>query len=183
MYKPFPLNNQYLVSSSGKILSQVTDRFIGTNKDAYGYHRFSCMIDGKYKHIPVHRAVAITWIDNPDNLPSVNHKDGDKTNNSVGNLEWCTDVHNKRHAKELGLIARGSKHWSTKLTDEVVNAICEMFAYGYTTGEVVKAFNVPRGTALNIRARRTWTHISERYKWDKNVKYRNQRAETIETTA
>lgn len=183
MYKLFPLNNQYLVSDSGKILSQITDKFIGTNKDAYGYYRFSCMIDGSYRHIPVHRAVALTWIDNPDNLPFVNHIDGDKTNNSVDNLEWCTDTHNKRHAKELGLMAKGSEHWNTKLTDEVVNMICEMFAYGYTTGDVVKAFNVSRGTALNIRARRTWTHISKHYSWDKNNKYRNQRAETIETTA
>lgn len=182
MYRPFPLNPQYLVSNTGKVLSQITDKFVGSGKDVYGYHRFSCKIDGIYKHISVHRAVALTWIDNPDNLPFVNHKDGNKDNNHVENLEWCTDRQNKHHAKETGLMSKGSDHWNTKLTDEVVNMICEMFAYGYTTGEVVKAFNVSRGTALNIRARRTWTHISKYYKWDKLNKYRNQRAETIEST-
>ena len=182
MYKQFPINPQYLVSDTGKILSQITDRFIGTNKDAYGYHRFSCKVNDCYKHIPVHRAVAITWIDNPDNLPFVNHKDGNKENNSVSNLEWCTDRYNKNHAKELGLISKGKDHWNTKLTDEVVHLICEMFAYGFTTGDIVNKFGVSRGTALNIRGRRTWTHISNYYVWDKKNKYRNQRAETIEST-
>lgn len=56
---------------------------------------------GKRKHFKVHRLVAQAFIENPDGKPQVNHKDGNKHNNSVTNLEWVTDAENKDHRKEL----------------------------------------------------------------------------------
>lgn len=57
--------------------------------------------DGNRKHYKVHRLVANAFIPNPDGKPQVNHKDGNKKNNSVTNLEWVTDAENKKHRKEL----------------------------------------------------------------------------------
>ena len=67
------------------------------------YRAVSAVVDGKQKHFYVHRLVAEAFIPNPDNLPQVNHLDGDPSNNRVDNLEWCTAKENVRHAVKTGL--------------------------------------------------------------------------------
>jgi hypothetical protein len=64
------------------------------------------------KLFSAHRLVAISFIDNPNNYPEVNHLDGDKTNNRVSNLEWCTSSQNKSHSHRTGLQVskRGIEH-------------------------------------------------------------------------
>lgn len=79
----------------GKILKQ------GFNHKGYPIVYLSK--NGKQKTITVHRLVALAFIENPLNLPQVNHKDGIKTNNHVGNLEWCTNSYNQQHAYDIGL--------------------------------------------------------------------------------
>lgn len=59
--------------------------------------------NGKEKLLRVHRLVAMAFLSNPNNLPQVNHKDGNKQNNSVDNLEWCEQSDNMKHAYKNGL--------------------------------------------------------------------------------
>ena len=59
-----------------------------------GYYRIWLWIGGVQKCFLVHRLVALAFLPNPDNLPEVNHKDENKTNNMVGNLEWCSKSYN-----------------------------------------------------------------------------------------
>lgn len=80
----------------GKTLSKCTN-----NK---GYQTVHLSYDGYSRRIPVHRLVAEAFIPNPDGKPQVNHIDGNKRNNHVENLEWCTGTENIRHAVHTGLL-------------------------------------------------------------------------------
>jgi hypothetical protein len=73
----------------------------------------------------VHRLVALTYIPNPKNLPQVNHKDGNKLNNSVENLEWCTQSENQRHSLRIGLrhMPSGENHWRHKSKKNLIGEI------------------------------------------------------------
>lgn len=59
-------------------------------------------VNGKRVHLRVHRAVATSFLPNPDNLPEINHKDNDPTNNVVSNLEWCSHQYNQDYKKNFG---------------------------------------------------------------------------------
>lgn len=112
IYKALP---RFTVSESGDIFSTKTKEKIKTCVDKRGYERISVIVgsrsDNSRKHlnIKIHRMVAETFIENPNNLQTVNHKDGNKLNNAVSNLEWLTSADNIRHAHRNGLIKYSSK--------------------------------------------------------------------------
>lgn len=69
----------------------------------FGYQKIMLMMSRKGRTFKIHQLVAMTFIENKENHPCVNHKDGNKENNSVDNLEWCTFGENNKHAYEIGL--------------------------------------------------------------------------------
>lgn len=101
--------NGYSVSNTGKIKSfrrksNKEKGLILKQETSYrGYKQVSLYKDGKKHQKFVHRLVAEAFIPNPDNKPEVNHKDTDKTNNAVSNLEWNTSSENTIHAYKNGL--------------------------------------------------------------------------------
>lgn len=95
-------NPNYVVSNTGRIRRKGSDRDHSV-RDRYGYLSTDLYSHGKRKTAMVHRLVAEAFIPNPDYKPEVNHIDGDKTNNTVINLEWTTKKENCRHAWRNGL--------------------------------------------------------------------------------
>lgn len=86
------------------------ERILNCSVNGSGYPHFSIYKDGVVKTVLVHRIVASAFLDNPLQLPEVNHIDGDKTNNRSENLEWCTEKQNVRHAWENGINRMTDKH-------------------------------------------------------------------------
>lgn len=84
----------YAVTSCGKVWSYKRSKFLSQRYDKDGYPRIDLYKDGKAKTYFIHRLVAEAYIPNLDNLPQINHKDEDRTNNSVNNLEWCSAQYN-----------------------------------------------------------------------------------------
>ena len=110
-------------------------------------------------HKLVHRLVAEAFIPNPNNYPVVNHKDGNKKNNTVDNLEWCTTDYNNQHAKKTNLLQRYEDRPAAKLTKEKVLNIPKYIEMGATTDDLAKLFNVSRRCIDNIFEGKNWTGL------------------------
>lgn len=88
----------YQVSNLGRVWSKKRQIYLKPCKINNGYLTVSLSaINGKFKRELIHRLVALTFIDNPNNYPCVNHKDENKENNTVTNLEWCTRSYNMNY--------------------------------------------------------------------------------------
>lgn len=101
----------YMVSSEGKVKSiprnTTGGRILKPAVDRYGYLTVCLCKNGTKKHKTIHRLVADAFIENPENYPSINHKDENKQNNACYNLEWCTPSYNT--AYNNGYQRRGLK--------------------------------------------------------------------------
>lgn len=102
--KPIPgYEDYYLASEDGRIYSKRYNKFLKPAITKDGYAQVSLVGEnGKQYSYKVHRLVAKTFIDNPNNLPEVNHKDYDRLNNFVSNLEWCNHYDNIKHSRDAG---------------------------------------------------------------------------------
>lgn len=93
---------EYSVSDDGYIIGKNGIRMKAI-PDKDGYHIVKIYDNGRYTRIRVSRVVAEHFIPNPNNLPQVNHLDGNKDNNTVANLEWSTSSDNTKHSYDIGL--------------------------------------------------------------------------------
>lgn len=111
MWKNIIINDKktnYSISSEGQVRNDLTNRIL-KQQIQNGYCHCTLSVDKKPKRCRVHRLVAIAFIDNPENKEFVNHKDGNRQNNKVDNLEWVTPSENTKHAIQTGLTTSGKK--------------------------------------------------------------------------
>lgn len=100
IWKDTTCDNKYMISNKGNVFSKKNNIIMKQNTLKKGYKRVQLSNGKRYL---VHRLVAEAFIPNPYNFPQVNHIDGNKQNNCVDNLEWCTQSYNMRHALNNGL--------------------------------------------------------------------------------
>lgn len=147
----------YEITKDGKIISLKHNkkREIKGYIDKYGYRRVLIYVNGKRKKYFVHRLVAEKYIPNPDNLPQVNHKDGDKLNNCVDNLEWVTPKENIEHAIKKGF--RKSNN-TTVLNINQVKEIKKLFEIK-SMKEIAEMYDVSLSCIKHIHAGHTWKNV------------------------
>lgn len=174
IWKPIPgYEGYYEASSLGEIRS--VDRvkmLFGVNpvemkgrtlrqkiNKSTGYRMVILGVDGRRDTKTVHRLVAKTWIPNPCSFGDVNHKDGNKNNNSCKNLEWCTRAKNIQHAYGTGLNVsrKGAEVWTNKLTEGQVREIYH--ANWGTHREIAEKYGVQKPCVWSIKNRRIWRHL------------------------
>ena len=124
-----------------------------------GYKFVQLYKEKKMYNKNIHKLVSEAFISNPNDLKYVNHKDGNKHNNTIENLEFCTNEYNHEHAIKTGLKAKGSGVASSKLNENMVYAIKWFLNKGYSHMELSKAFNVSRPTINLISNNKTWKHV------------------------
>lgn len=108
MLKPIEGFPRYYASDDGKIYSNCSGELFELKpRPIYSGYMYVTLYENKRRHYcRVHRIIAQTFLDNPHNLPEVNHKDENKQNNAVYNLEWCSRSYNKKYGTRRERIAR-----------------------------------------------------------------------------
>ena len=154
------LDTLYYVSETGDVLRN--GKKLKTSLTTNGYENLTIRINGKVKNHLIHRLVAILFIENPNDLPQVNHIDGNKLNNCVDNLEWITSSNNHRHRIDVLGKGRGENNNSSKLTDIDIlcirkNYICGCVENGQRA--LAKRFNVKQSTINYIIHNKGWKHL------------------------
>lgn len=121
--------------------------------------------------ISIHRAVAEAFVPNPENKPEVNHINGNKYCNWYRNLEWTTRQENATHAKETGLMLKGSAQPVAKHTEEEAHAVCKLAEQGLKPKAIVEKLGCSKTFVIGILYRNEWSHVSSQYNMPKPKKF------------
>lgn len=179
IWAEIPWAKYYAVSNKGQIKrlnhtkwcvinnsnSKFKEKLLSINyTNSKGYGRIAITALNNSRHIySIHRLVAEMFISNPNNYKQVNHKDGNKKNNSIENLEWCSGHQNMQHR----IHCLGIKPWKLGsacnfaiLTEQQVKQIPSLLAQGFKKCEIAKQFKVSNNTITEITAKRSWKHLN-----------------------
>lgn len=158
-------NKWFIVYDNGDVFDISLNRFKSKIKHYKGYIKYSFTINGKDKKLFAHRIVLETFcpVENMENL-QVNHIDGDKTNNNLSNLEWCTQSENQKHAFKNGLLSRsGVKNSQAKLNESQVIEIANMLKNHVSYNTISKIFNISKSTISKIRSKSLWKDVLKNF--------------------
>ncbi|MGL5015268.1 MAG: HNH endonuclease signature motif containing protein [Bacteroidales bacterium] len=157
--------NNYEVFENGSVYSHKSGKFLKRSTGPTGYVYCQGSVNGKKVYLKPHRLVAIAFIPNPDNLKEVNHKDLDKSNCDVTNLEWCTRSENIQHSYLMGARSATGVNNARCVTEEgVVIQICEYLVAGLSASQI-RDLGFKYSLVRKIKSKENWSHISDNYSW------------------
>lgn len=153
----------YRVSNFGRVVNTVSGRILKNTIGSENYLRIGLYSEtAKNKKKLVHRLVGEAFLENPENKPEINHIDGDKQNNVIFNLEWCTSSENQKHAYSTGLqisTLQGVGHFAAKISSKDVRMIRILGAIGIKQKSIGKRFGINQQNVSLICSRKAWKHI------------------------
>jgi hypothetical protein len=130
LWKNFSLAERYSISNDGRVFENHSDCPVTQTLNDDGYAKVTLRVGPSTRRTySVHRLVALTFIENPEGKPTVNHIDGNKINNRVENLEWATRSEQTQHAWDTGLIVDMDSRRNGIRTHQGKKVVC------ITTGE------------------------------------------------
>lgn len=150
-----PQFKNYTITKNGTIVNSKTGNTLKPSVNPKGYLVAYFSIDGKNISRLLHRLIALTFIPNPENKPQVNHKNGNKLDNRICNLEWCTNDENMAHAWANGLMKKSARN-GEKLTEAQVY---EIRLRKTSLKDAAKKHGVSVGCITSVRYNLTWKHL------------------------
>lgn len=154
------IKDLYTINDNGEIFSDISGKMKTRNKGNTEYQIINFMTqEGKKKTYRVHRLVMMAFkpIEDMDNL-EVNHMDGDKKNNALSNLEWCSASENQKHAFRIDLqrARKGEKSNFSKLTQADIEKIFELRKLGWLQKDIADQIGCTRSNISYILNHKTW---------------------------
>lgn len=154
----------YQVSPEGLVLGR-RGQPLSQHDNGRGYLIVRLLINGKQTSKGVHRLVAEAFLVNEGNLSDVNHKDCNRYNNNVSNLEWITHGENIKYSYATNnRSATGESNARCQTNEDTVTGICQLLEAGYSPA-VVRDMGYDYRLVRAIKARQNWKHISVNYKF------------------
>lgn len=166
----YQLKFDYYVSDNGSVYSEASNKTLSYALDRDGYVKVRLgSVDGKRHRYSVHRLVLENFnpVDGMENL-QVNHKDGNKRNNKLENLEWVTCSENNKHKYSIGLASqKGEKNNASKLSEkEVLEIIDMLLSKKYTQKEIGDKYGVGADCVGAIKRKENWKYLTQNIDFD-----------------
>jgi len=124
------------------------ERIMKPRKHSRGYYSIALRVNKEITQFFIHRIVAVHFVDNSNNKPQVNHKNGNKTDNRAENLEWVTPSENTIHALASGLMGKG--WFKCKIEKDDYSKIRELYKGGMRQKDIANIYNVRQSTISNL---------------------------------
>lgn len=170
----------YEIEEDGRIWSNYKKGYLQPSQDKDGYLRIglSSGIKNKKKYIRIANLVAFFFIGPPPSSiqdPTINHIDGNITNNHFSNLEWMERSKNSSIRFNKG---QGSLNHEAKLNEEQVKEICELLVNtNLSYKEIMKKYNITKSTLSGIKNKKHWTQITSQYDFSCRITIRDEKGQ------